>query len=220
MELLSKLLNILMHLDEYLTVLVQDYGVWVYAILFVIIFCETGLVVTPFLPGDSLLFAVGALGAAGSLDPVKAGLAMLAAAVLGDTVNYWVGKLAGQELVRLFPRLIKRKHLDRTHAFFERYGGKTIVLARFVPIVRTLAPFVAGMGTMHYRRFMVFNVTGALGWVGLIIPAGYWFGNIPIVKRNFELVVVGIIAVSMLPMLIEYLRARRQQPTEHRLGSE
>jgi membrane-associated protein len=192
--------------------LVLNYGPWIYAILFVIIFCETGLVVTPFLPGDSLLFAVGALAAGGSLNAVTALLVMLVAAILGDTVNYWVGKVAGRELTRRFPRLIKPKHIERTHEFFERYGGKTIILARFVPIVRTLAPFVAGMGTMNYTRFMIFNVTGAFLWVGLIVPAGYLFGNIPIVKKNFELVVLGIIFVSILPMVFEYLRARRRPP--------
>jgi membrane-associated protein len=212
MEFIRQLLDIALHLNEHLEQLVQNYGVWIYAILFVIIFCETGLVVTPFLPGDSLLFAVGALAAGGSLSAVTASVVMLVAAILGDTVNYWVGKLAGRELTRRFPRLIKPKHIERTHEFFERYGGKTIILARFVPIVRTLAPFVAGMGTMNYTRFMIFNVTGAFLWVGLIVPAGYLFGNIPIVKKNFELVVLGIIFVSILPMVFEYLRARRRPP--------
>jgi membrane-associated protein len=212
MEFIRQLLDIALHLNEHLEQLVQNYGVWIYAILFVIIFCETGLVVTPFLPGDSLLFAVGALAAGGSLSAVTASVVMLVAAILGDTVNYWVGKLAGRELTRRFPRLIKPKHIERTHEFFERYGGKTIILARFVPIVRTLAPFVAGMGTMNYTRFMIFNVTGAFLWVGLIVPAGYLFGNIPIVKKNFELVVLGIIFVSILPMVFEFLRARRRPP--------
>ena len=210
MEYLKKLLDIILHLNTHLDGLVAEYGAWVYAILFVIVFCETGLVVTPFLPGDSLLFAVGAIAANGRLDLFLAMFILLVAAILGDTVNYWVGNLAGHKLVAKFPRLIKQKHIDRTHEFFERYGGKTIIIARFVPIVRTFAPFVAGVGAMTYRRFMGYNVAGALLWVLLITPAGYFFANIPVVKKNFSLVIIGIIVVSTLPAIFEFIREGRR----------
>ncbi len=209
MELIHNALELFLHLDKHLAQFTQDHGMWVYGILFAIIFCETGLVITPFLPGDSLLFAVGALGASKSLDPFIASLVILAAAILGDTVNYWMGRLAGQKIIRRFNRLIKPKHLEKTEKFYERYGGKAIILARFVPIVRTLAPFVAGLGLMNYGRFMRFNVWGAVLWVALLIPAGFIFGNIPIVKKNFELVVLAIIALSLLPLFTEWLKARR-----------
>jgi membrane-associated protein len=212
MEYLKKLLDIILHLNTHLDGLVAEYGAWVYAILFVIVFCETGLVVTPFLPGDSLLFAVGAIAAIpdSKLNLLLAMLVLLVAAILGDTVNYWVGNLAGHKLVARFPRLIKQKHIDRTHEFFERYGGKTIIIARFVPIVRTFAPFVAGVGAMTYRRFMAYNVAGALLWVLLITPAGYFFANIPVVKKNFSLVIIGIIVVSTLPAVFEFFREWRR----------
>jgi len=216
METVKKLLDFVLHLNTHLDGLVGEYGAWVYAILFVIVFCETGLVVTPFLPGDSLLFAVGAIAANGRLDLFPAMLILLVAAILGDTVNYWVGNLAGHKLVEKFPRLIKKRHIDRTHEFFERYGGKTIIIARFVPIVRTFAPFVAGIGAMTYRRFMTYNVVGALLWVLLITPAGYFFANFPVVKKNFSLVIIGIIVVSTLPAVFEFVRewrrARRLKP--------
>ena len=216
MDWLKQLIDIVLHLQEHLHEMTQDYGGWVYGILFVIIFCETGLVVTPFLPGDSLIFAVGALAAdpASGLNLWIGGGIIFIAAVLGDTVNYSIGKFAGESLARRFPRVIKQKHLDVTNEFFEKYGGKTIILARFVPIVRTFAPFVAGSGAMNYRRFMFFNVTGAALWVGLILPAGWFFGNIPIVKSNFELVVIGIIVVSVLPMVFEIWKARRVQSSQ------
>jgi membrane-associated protein len=206
------LLDLFLHLDDHLAQLAIDHGRWVYLTLFAIVFCETGLVVTPFLPGDSLLFAVGALSGTGVLDFAIAAPVLFLAAVLGDTVNYWIGKWAGAQLLRRFPRLVKPHHLARTHQFFERYGGKTIVLARFVPIVRTVAPFVAGMGVMTYSRFMMFNLVGAILWVGLLVPAGYFFGSIPIVKANFELVILGIIGISVLPIVIEAWRARRSTP--------
>jgi membrane-associated protein len=206
MEFLKKLLDYVLHLNTHLDALVLQYGMWVYAILFLIVFCETGLVVTPFLPGDSLLFAVGALAAGGKLDIWLVMFILLLAATIGNTVNYWVGRFAGRKLAEKFPRLIKKKHLDRTHAFYERYGGKTIIITRFVPIVRTFAPFVAGFGTMTYPRFTAFNIAGALLWVGLIVPAGYFFGNLPAVKSNFGYVVIGIIVVSMLPMVVEIVR--------------
>jgi len=216
MDLIKQFLDIFLHLQEYLHELTQDYGKWVYGILFLIIFCETGLVVTPFLPGDSLLFAVGALAAdpASGLNIWIASGLIFVAAVLGDTVNYSVGKFAGEKLAIKFPRIIKQKHLDVTNEFFEKYGGKTIILARFVPIVRTFAPFVAGSGAMNYRRFMVFNVVGAFLWVVIIVPAGWFFGNIPIVKENFEFVVVGIIVVSVLPMVYEIWKARQVKKRE------
>ncbi len=214
METLKQLLDIVLHLNRHLAELVTDYGVWVYGILFLIVFCETGLVVTPFLPGDSLLFAVGALSATGALHLGWSIALLILAAILGDTVNYWIGRLLGEKLQRRFPRLVKREHLDRTHAFFEKYGGKTIIIARFVPIVRTFAPFVAGAGDMSYRRFMVYNVVGAVLWVVLCTVGGFFFGNLPFVKKNFSAVILGIIVVSILPAIIEFLREwrRRKSP--------
>lgn len=206
---MSEILHFFLHLDDQLAQLIQQYGPWIYGILFLIIFCETGLVVTPFLPGDSLLFAVGALAAdpKTGLNVWFAAILMLVAAIVGDTVNYSIGKFAGEGLARRFPKLIKPKYLAQTHAFFEKYGGKTIILARFVPIVRTFAPFVAGSGAMNYSKFMLFNVTGAVLWVGLITAAGWFFGNIPVVKKNFEFVVLGIIFVSVLPIVFEMGKA-------------
>ena len=210
---LKKVLDLFLHLQDHLHQLTREHGVWVYGILFLIVFAETGLVVTPFLPGDSLLFAVGAIAANADsgLNVFAAGAVLILAAVLGDTVNYAVGKFAGTALSKRYPRLIKPEYLAKTHEFFERYGGKTIILARFVPIVRTFAPFVAGSGAMDYRRFMLFNVTGAIAWVVLILPAGWFFGALPWVKKNFELVVLGIIFVSVLPMLVEMLREWRKR---------
>ena len=211
-ELLDNFIAILRDFPGFLDGFINEHGPWVYALLFLIVFCETGLVVTPFLPGDSLLFAVGAIAALpdSGLNLIVAMVIILIAAILGDTVNYWVGKLAGKKLVEKFPRLIKQKHIDKTHQFFERYGGKTIIIARFVPIVRTFAPFVAGVGAMTYSRFMLFNVAGALLWVVLIAPAGYFFANIPIVKNNFSLVILGIIFVSILPAVFEVFREWRR----------
>jgi membrane-associated protein len=211
MELLGHLVDIVLHLDKHLNELVRQYGPWTYLILFVIVFAETGLVVTPFLPGDSLLFAVGALAATeGSPIRVEWVAALLiAAAILGDTVNYQIGHFVGPKIfTQKHSRWFKREHLDRTHEFFERYGGKTIIIARFVPIVRTFAPFVAGVGAMTYWQFLLYNVVGALLWVGLLLPAGYFFGNAPIVKDNFSIVILAIIALSLLPALFEFIRAR------------
>ncbi len=213
METIRKLLDIVLHLNRHLDQMVSDYGPWVYAILFIIVFCETGLVVTPFLPGDSLLFAAGALAATGGLHLGLMLLLLLGAAVLGDTVNYWIGHLAGEKLQERFPRIIQKRHLDRTHAFFEKYGGKTIIIARFVPIVRTFAPFVAGAGDMSYRRFMAYNVIGAVLWVVLCTLAGYFFGNLPFVKKNFSVVILGIIIVSILPAVVEFWREWRRAGT-------
>lgn len=210
METLKYALDLVLHLNKHLDVLVGNYGAWVYAILFLIVFCETGLVVTPFLPGDSLLFAAGAIAAGGRLNIFALMVLLFVAAVLGDTVNYWIGDRAGHKLVLRFPRLIRQKYLDRTHEFFERYGGKTIIIARFVPIVRTFAPFVAGVGEMSYSRFMSFNVIGAFLWVVLLMPAGYFFANVPFVKENFSMVILAIIILSILPGVFELWRERRR----------
>ena len=204
---MNYLIEFVMHLDQHLVDLTAAYGGWIYGILFVIIFCETGLVVTPFLPGDSLLFAAGAVAALGSINIWVLGLLLIVAAVVGDTVNYHVGYYLGPKVLRgESSRWLNRRHLERTHRFFERYGARTIILARFVPIVRTFAPFVAGVGAMHYRRFLLYNVTGGVIWVIAFLGAGYWFGNWPAVQENFTLVVLGIIVVSLLPMLFELLR--------------
>lgn len=211
MEFLSQALEVMLHLDRHLAGWVVAYGVWVYALLFAVVFCETGLVVTPFLPGDSLLFAVGALAATGALDPVLVGLLLFVAGVLGDSVNYAIGNAVGPRADR-WPdsRLWKRAYLERTRAFFARHGGKTIVIARFLPIVRTYAPFVAGVGRMSYPWFATFNVVGAALWVGLFVAAGYWFGELPVVRDNFTLVILAIIVISLLPPAIEVLRVRRR----------
>jgi membrane-associated protein len=211
MEFVKKLIDIVLHMSKHLDELVAQFGPWLYVILFLIIFCETGLVVTPFLPGDSLLFAVGALAARPDGLSVWILLpTLIVAAILGDSVNYWIGKMFGHQLPQRFPRLIKPRHLQKTHEFYERYGGKTIIIARFVPIVRTFAPFVAGIGEMTYSRFMMFNVTGGILWIGLLLPAGYFFGNLPYVQKNFSLVVLAIIILSILPAVIEFWRERNR----------
>ncbi|MGH7565760.1 MAG: DedA family protein [Gemmatimonadota bacterium] len=209
-------IDLFLHLDRHLAEFIALHGPWVYGLLFLVVFAETGLVVTPFLPGDSLLFAVGALAARGALDLGLATLLLLSAAILGDTVNYAVGHYLGPRILTAEDRsgfrhrLLNRKHLDRTHAFFERHGGKAVVLGRFVPIVRTFVPFVAGAGSMRYSSFLAYNVIGGLAWVGLCVGAGYAFGNVPAVKNNFSLVVIGIVLVSVLPMAIEFIKARRR----------
>ena len=204
-------LDAFLHLDRSLGLLIQQYGAWTYLVLFLIIFCETGLVVTPFLPGDSLLFAAGALAAHGALSIRWLCLLLVIAAVAGDTVNYWIGATLGPTVFHGHRRrFFNQDHLDRTHAFYERYGGKTIVLARFLPIVRTLAPFVAGVGRMTYRTFFVYNVLGGVLWIGLFVLGGYWFGNLPVVKEHFSLVIFAIIGFSVLPALIGMLRRRRR----------
>ena len=206
---LASLIDFILHIDQHLIELTQTYGLWIYAILFLIVFCETGLVVTPFLPGDSLLFAAGAVAALGGMNVHIAAALLLAAAVIGDATNFAIGKYFGEKLfAKPDSRVFKREYLDKTHAFYEKYGGKTIILARFVPIVRTFAPFVAGMGNMHYGRFIRYNIIGALMWVGLLTYAGYFFGELPVVKNNFGLVVIGIIVVSVLPMAVEIAKAK------------
>ena len=207
-DLFLQLVDFVLHLDVHLDGLVANYGTWIYAILFLIIFCETGLVVMPLLPGDSLLFAAGAVAASGRLDVVLLCVLLVTAAILGNAINYWVGRLAGVELQRRFPRLIKQQYLDRTRAYFERFGGKTIVIARFVPIVRTVAPFAAGVGQMTHLRYQFYNVSGSVLWVLSLVLAGYFFANVPIVKQNFSAVIIGIVIVSVLPAVVEFARER------------
>jgi len=207
-DLVMFLVDFILHLDVHLDELVANYGMWIYAILFLIVFCETGLIVMPLLPGDSLLFAAGAIAASGRLDIGLLCVLLITAAILGNAVNYWVGRVAGIELQRRFPRLIRQQYLDKTHGYFERYGGKTIIIARFVPIVRTVAPFAAGVGQMTHLRYQIYNVTGSVLWVLLLVPAGYFFANVPIVKENFSAVVIGIIILSVLPAVFEFVRER------------
>ncbi|MGD9952634.1 MAG: DedA family protein [Burkholderiales bacterium] len=208
MELVAVLWDFVVRLDHHLAAFIAEHGAWVYALLFVIVFCETGLVVTPFLPGDSLLFVVGALAAAGGMDIGLVMALLVSAALCGDNVNYGIGRWAGPKVFRSEEaRWLNRKHLDRTHAFYERHGGKAIIIARFVPIVRTYVPFVAGVGTMPYARFLAYSVAGALLWVVSLSLAGYWFGNIPAMKDNLALVIVVIVALSVSPIALELLRA-------------
>lgn len=218
MDLIQQIFSYILHIDVHLTALVQQYGVWTYALLTLIIFCETGLVVTPFLPGDSLLFATGALAATGVLDVGLLLLLLTVAAITGDAVNYWMGKRIGEALFDGRIPWLKKEHLDRTHAFYERYGGKTIVIARFVPIIRTVAPFVAGAGQMTYSRFALYNVSGGVLWITSMMLGGYFFGNIPVVKENFGLVVIAIIILSVMPAVVEGMRgwsaSRRQAAAE------
>lgn len=209
MNLLSGLFDALVHLDKHLLEAVQNYGGWVYLLLFLIVFCETGLVVTPFLPGDSLLFVAGTVAGAGSMNVHVLVVLLIAAAVLGDSVNYAIGRWLGPRVFRRDDSwFFKRAYIERTHAYFDKYGGRTIVIARFIPIIRTYAPFVAGIGRMDYYRFLMFNVGGAVLWVALITYAGYLFGNVPIVKNNLTVVILGIIVLSISPGIVEYLRHR------------
>lgn len=209
MELIKDFIDLFLHLDRHLSELIAQFGSWTYGILFLIVFCETGLVVTPFLPGDSLLFAAGTFAGLGSLDPTVLFLLLCAAAILGDTANYWIGARIGPRAFSGTVRFLNQTHLRKTEAFYEKHGGKTIILARFVPIIRTFAPFVAGIGAMQYSRFLAYNIIGAVLWVGLFIFGGYLFGNIPAVRRNFSLVIAAIIVLSVLPIVFEWVRARR-----------
>ena len=209
MELVKTFFDIFMHLDKHLGAVIQAYGTWTYLILFLIIFCETGLVVTPILPGDSLLFAAGAFAAIGALEVMWLFMLLSVAAIAGDTVNYGIGSFLGPKVFhRENVRFLNREYLDRTHQFYERHGGKTIIIARFMPIIRTFAPFVAGMGKMTYVRFISYNVVGGIAWIAVFIFGGYYFGNIPVVKRNFTLVILAIILLSILPGIIEFVRHR------------
>ncbi|XDZ52822.1 DedA family protein [Neisseriaceae bacterium CLB008] len=210
MELITTLMDYFLHLDVHLLELSQNYGTYIYLILFLIIFCETGLIVTPFLPGDSLLFMAGSIAALGEMNIYLMMALLIVAAILGDTVNYSIGKAIGAKLFsNPHSKFFKQSHLAKTHAFYEKHGGKTIIIARFVPIVRTFAPFVAGMGSMSYRKFITYNVSGAIIWVLLFATAGYLFGNLEIVKKNLSVIMLGIIILSIMPGVVEYLRHRK-----------
>ncbi len=212
MEFVSWFVDVVLHLDRHLQLLVVNYGVWIYAILFLIIFCETGLVVTPFLPGDSLLFVAGTVAAGGGMDIHTLFAVLVVASFMGDNTNYWIGRYAG-------PRIFRRKgsflfnpaHLERTNQFYEKHGGKTVLIARFVPIVRTFAPFVAGMGQMIYSRFLGYSFAGAILWIGSLTYAGYFFGNLPIVRENLSVVIIGIVILSIMPGVIEFARSRARK---------
>jgi membrane-associated protein len=208
---MADILDLFLHLDVHLQAVIGAYGVWTYVILFAVIFLETGIVVTPFLPGDSLLFAAGTFAASGSLEVGWLFILLFVAAVLGDTVNYRIGYMVGPRAFQARSRFFKQEHLERTHRFYERHGGKTIVLARFIPIIRTFAPFVAGIGRMSYGHFVFYNIFGGLLWTALFIFGGYFFGNLPIVEENFTLVILAIIVLSVLPPVIEFLRSYRRK---------
>jgi membrane-associated protein len=210
MDILTNLINIFLHLDKFLGDIITQYGTLTYIILFVVIFCETGLVVTPFLPGDSLIFAAGTFAAMGRMDPWILFVLLIIAAVGGDAANYWIGHKIGPRAYTGEIKLIKKEYIDRTHAFFEKHGGKTIFLARFVPIVRTFAPFVAGVGQMSYGYFLRYNLIGGITWVALFLSLGYFFGTIPVVQQNFEFVIIAIVLISVVPMLMEWLRSRKE----------
>lgn len=210
MEWLQFFIDFILHLDAHLYELVTAYGIWIYGLLFLIVFAETGLVVTPFLPGDSLLFAAGAIAATGALNPHLVVVLLITAAILGDTVNYWIGHYVGPKVFHKEKSLFfNPEHLNRTHRFYEKHGGKTIVIARFVPIIRTFAPFVAGIGRMSYTYFIAYNVSGGILWVVTLVYSGYFFGNIPFVKQNFSLVILVIIIISILPIVFEFIRHQR-----------
>ena len=217
MEFISYLIDLFLHLDKHLSQIIQNYGVWTYLLLFLVIFMETGFVVTPFLPGDSLLFAAGtfaspALGS--SLNIFLLWALLCTAAILGDTVNYWIGHFVGPKAFSGEVRFLKKEYLDRTHEFYEKHGGKTIIIARFIPIIRTFAPFVAGIGAMHYGRFITYNVVGGIVWVTIFTFGGYYFGNLPFVKENFSLVVIAIIFISVVPMIFEFIKQRTSEAKE------
>lgn len=213
MEVFLNLIDFVLHLNRHLAELTSAYGIWIYLILFLIIFMETGVVVTPFLPGDSLLFAAGAIAAGGNINVLLLFLLLTLAAILGDAVNYSIGKYVGPEILKRGSRFIKKEHLDKTHAFYERHGGKTIIYARFIPIVRTFAPFVGGIGTMNYLNFLRYNIVGGILWTSLFIFGGYWFGNIPFVQKNFSIVILVIIVLSVMPVVYEtivsYLKVKK-----------
>ncbi len=209
-EWIKHLIDIFLHIDKYLGEIIRDYGTWTYIILFIVIFCETGLVVTPFLPGDSLLFAAGSFAALGALDPHLMFLLLAIAAILGDTVNYTIGHYIGPKVFSKNYRFLKKEHLDKTHQFYEKHGGKTIIIARFVPIVRTFAPFVAGVGSMTYSKFITYNIVGGIVWVALFVYAGYFFGRLEFIQKNFSFVALAIIFISILPMIFEFIKNKKQ----------
>ncbi len=210
MDWIKFIIDLFLHLDKYLDVIIRDFGIWTYLILFFVIFCETGLVVTPFLPGDSLIFAAGTFAGLGSLEVIPLFLVLATAAILGDTANYWIGHAIGPRVFTDNIRFLKKEYLERTHHFYEKHGGKTIILARFIPIIRTFAPFVAGVGEMTYGKFISYNVIGALLWTSIFTFGGYFFGNIPFVQDNFSLVIIAIILISVMPAVIEVIKARRK----------
>ncbi len=210
MEFIKGIFEFIFHIDKHLDIVIRNCGNWSYLLLFIIIFAETGLVITPFLPGDSLLFVVGAFAAVGSFNLFWLFVVLVSAAIIGDSVNYALGKLFGEQILQKgMRRFFKKEHLDKTHKFFEKYGGKTIILARFIPIIRTFAPFVAGIGEMTYYKFLIYNVVGALFWVAVFVLGGYYFGNMPVVKENFPIVILLIILISVLPVLVEVHKHRR-----------
>lgn len=210
-ELIRTFIDLFLHLDEYLNLVISQYGTWTYALLFLVIFMETGFVVTPFLPGDSLLFAAGSFAALGSLNPVILFFLLASAAIIGDTVNYWIGHFIGPKAFSGNIRFLKKEYLDRTHEFYEKHGGKTIIFARFIPIIRTFAPFVAGVGMMTYWKFITYNVVGGIVWVAIFIFGGYFFGNLEFVQRHFEIVILAIIAISLMPPVIEIIKGKLEQ---------
>ena len=213
MEVIKFLIDFILHMDVYLNDIISDYGAWTYGILFLVIFMETGFVVTPFLPGDSLLFAAGTFAALGALNPIYLFLLLVVAAIIGDTINYSIGAYIGPKAFSGEIKFLKKEHLDKTQTFYEKHGGKTIILARFIPIIRTFAPFVAGIGTMKYSQFILYNVIGGISWVAIFISLGYFFGNISFVQKNFELVIFAIIFISFLPPIFEVIKSRRESKT-------
>ena len=218
MDQISEIINLFLHIDDYLSEIIKNYGAWTYALLFLIIFMETGLVVTPFLPGDSLLFAAGTFAGMGTLNVWLLIFLLSAAAIVGDTVNYWIGHLVGPRAFSGNIRFLKKEYLDQTHAFFEKHGGKTIILARFIPIIRTFAPFVAGVGAMSYGRFLLYNIVGGIVWVTVFTLGGYYFGRLPFVQDNFSIVVIAIILISVLPAAYEFLKSRLESSKEVQSG--
>ncbi len=214
MDQISEIISLFLHIDDYLAEIIKNYGAWTYGLLFLIIFMETGLVITPFLPGDSLLFAAGTFAGMGALNVWLLILILSAAAILGDTVNYWVGHYIGPRAFSGNIRFLKKEYLDRTHEFFEKHGGKTIILARFIPIIRTFAPFVAGVGAMTYGRFLLYNIVGGIVWVAVFTLGGYYFGRLPFVQDNFTVVVLAIILISVLPAAYEFLKSRLESIKE------
>lgn len=214
MEIIKFLIDFVLHMDVYLNDIITNYGAWTYGILFFVIFIETGFVIMPFLPGDSLLFAAGTFAALGALNPIYLFLLLTVAAIIGDTVNYSIGHYIGPKAFSGEIKFLKKEHLDKTQAFYDKHGGKTIILARFIPIIRTFAPFVAGIGIMKYSKFILYNVVGAISWVAIFISLGYFFGNISFVQKNFELVIFAIIFISFIPPVLEVLKARRESKVE------
>ena len=213
MEIIKEIIQIIIHVDKYLDLVIKNFGSWSYLLLFLVIFAETGLVITPFLPGDSLLFALGAFRAKGSFNILWLFIILTSAAIIGDSVNYALGKIFGEKIIlKNNYRFFKKGHIDQTHKFYEKHGGKAIILARFIPIIRTFAPFVAGIGCMNYYKFFIYNVTGGILWVSIFVFGGYYFGNAPVVKDNFFIVILAIIAISLIPALIEFWKHRKLKP--------